>query len=59
MFIIFISRLQMVDSLSLTIWKPNRLKIDLQKVWISNGRISDPHCIVKAIQENQESTNEY
>ena len=38
-------------SLSPTSWKPDHLKSDLQKVriskcfWISNGQISDPHCI--------------
>ena len=57
--IIFMSKFQMVDNLSLTIWKPNHLKTDLQKIQISNGQISDPHWIWKAIQENQENTNEY
>ena len=27
-------------------WKPDHLKYDLQKVWISNGQISEPHCMV-------------
>ena len=32
-------------NLSLTLWKPDNLKSDLQKEWILNGQISDPNCI--------------
>ena len=28
---------------TMAIQKPDQLKSNLQKVWISNGRISDPH----------------
>ena len=41
------SGFQMVGTLAIAtakaIWKPGHLKSDLQKVWISNSRISDPH----------------